>query len=58
VYAENLNTKGQWRKNIATIHKKVSHVYCPLCFEDLMGKVDRYALQKWSAPVYTVIETS
>jgi hypothetical protein len=50
--------KGQWKNTIAITCKKVSHVYCPLCFNDLMGEIDRYAMQKWSKSVYTVIETS
>jgi hypothetical protein len=46
---------GQWLKNPVSAQQRVSHVYCPLCYEDLMDEIDRYALQKWNKSVYTIM---
>jgi len=51
-----IKQEGQWLGDKVSIGQKVSHVYCPSCFNDLMDAVDRYALQKWSRSVYMVID--
>ncbi len=47
---------GQWLRTAVYPGQKVSHAYCPACFDDLMDAIDRYALQEWSRSVYTVVE--
>lgn len=51
-----VENKGNWQDQPeAATEKKVSHVYCPPCYEDLMDEIDRYAMQKLTRSVYTVI---
>lgn len=49
--------EGQWQRIPAVAAKKVSHVYCPLCYEDLMADIERFALQTLSKSVYAVVNT-
>jgi len=52
-----MEQQGQWLSNYPPSLHRVSHVYCPSCFAELMDRLDRYSLQKWNRSVYTVIET-
>ena len=34
--------------------QKISHAYCPQCYEELLVEIERFALQKLSRSAYTV----
>ena len=46
---------GQWEKIPGMAFEKVSHVYCPVCYETLMDEVERFAMQHLSKPVYSIV---
>ncbi len=48
--------KGQWITTLSSTLQKVSHVYCPICYEDVLDKIERYALRRWNKSVYTVVD--
>lgn len=50
-----IEQEGLWEKQQAPHTRKVSHVYCPLCYEDLMDEIDRFALQRMNKSIYTVV---
>lgn len=52
-----IEQQGQWLGSPLSTRPRVSHVYCPCCFDALMDRIDRFSLQKWNRSVYTVIET-
>lgn len=46
--------EGQWQAKLVPFWTKVSHVYCPQCFDDFMNAIDRYTVQIYggsNAPV-------
>lgn len=45
---------GQWQLIAGTAIERVSHVYCPMCYEVLMDEVERFAMQHLSKPVYSI----
>lgn len=46
---------GQWNKTPVPVGQKVSHVYCPHCYNELLDEIERYAMQRLGKSVYTVL---
>ena len=49
--------EGQWKRMPAGAVHKMSHGYCPLCYEIVMDEIERFALQTLSKSVYAVVNT-
>ena len=45
---------GHWQLIAGREIERVSHAYCPVCYETLMDEVERFAMQHLSKPVYSV----
>ena len=45
----------KWQRIPVLASQRVSHVYCPLCYEILMDEIERFAMQHLSKPVYSSV---
>lgn len=45
--------EGQWRSEKVGRDQRVSHAYCPGCYEGLMEEIERYAIMKFNQSIYS-----